>query len=91
MTDAELIAAFLAKKAPTVVAEGAGLGLTNRQWYGKVRDPKTVRPSHRNNAEWEAFDDENRSERAMEAFQDARMSGASMETAMDDYNFERNR
>lgn len=38
MTDQDLIAAFLAKKPVTVVAEGVNNGMTDRQWYRASTD-----------------------------------------------------
>ena len=80
---AAMIAAFEAKGGKVkVAAEGEGLGLTNYAWRKMAQDAPVYRPIH--------DDSESRAERAMEAFQGARMSGASMEVAMDEYNYARN-
>jgi hypothetical protein len=45
MTDQDLIAAFLAKKSVTRVAEGVNNGMTDRQWYRASTDNGIAKPT----------------------------------------------
>ena len=60
MTDADLIAAFLAKRAPTIVPVGVtAIGASEREWAKAVRDPDAARQMQNGDADlgyarWEA-------------------------------------
>ena len=80
-------AAFAAKGGKVAVApEGVAYGVDKEADKAAAKARRAAaRAAER------ARDSEHESECAMEAFHDARMGGASMEVAMDEYNYARNR
>ena len=87
--DLERMKAEFAARGGQITQADTGIAYGVDPEADKAKRAQARRIQRDNSAE--QGDHEMRAEQAHEAFQEARMLGASMERAMDDYNFVRNR